>query len=66
MANKFNNSRPGEGGAPSISGVGRRAGGAGGKDRTAAWPGLPGKAQPGTRDKSGTKKIPQSPKQEGI
>ncbi len=66
MSNKFNNSRPGENGAPSISGAGRRTSVWPGKDKTAAWPGLPGKTQPGTRDKSGTKKIPQSPKQEGI
>lgn len=33
--------------------------------RTANWPGLPGKTQP--RDRSGgVKKLPQSPKQEGL
>lgn len=35
-------------------------------EKTAAWPGLPGKAQPGTRDKSGTKKLKTHAKSEGI
>lgn len=34
--------------------------------KTANWAGLPGKTQPGTRDKSGTKKLHQGPKEEGI
>lgn len=35
-------------------------------EKTAAWPGLPGRAQPRTRDKAGTPKVRQSPKQEGL
>ena len=34
--------------------------------KTAAWPGLPGSKHPGTRDRSGTKKITQGAKQEGL
>jgi hypothetical protein len=35
-------------------------------EKTAAWPGLPGKTQPGTRDKAGTPKCKQSPRSEGL
>jgi hypothetical protein len=34
-------------------------------EKTAAWPGLPGKSQPKNRS-GGTKKIVQHPKSEGI
>jgi hypothetical protein len=35
-------------------------------EKTAAWAGLPGKTQPRTRDKAGTRKCKQSAKSEGI
>ena len=35
-------------------------------EKTASWPGLPGKAQSGTRDKSGTKKLKTRAKSEGV
>lgn len=34
--------------------------------KTAAWPGVPGPTQPGRRDRRGTKKLPQSPREEGL
>ena len=37
-----------------------------GRDGTANWPGLPGPAQPKPRDTSGTRKLRQGPKEEGI
>ena len=64
MSNKhFNTGNPSKG-APTS--VGKGKGGAGRADSTANWPGLPGKAQSKPRDKSGTTKMKQSAKSEGI
>ena len=64
MANKFNRGAFPSKGAP--TGPGKGKGGAGGPDSTANWPGLPGKTQSKPRDKSGTTKMKQSAKSEGI
>jgi len=65
--NKFHNGRPGEDSAPRKDrGAGRRTSDWKGRDGTASWPGLPGKTQGKTRDRSGTKKMKQSAKEEGI
>lgn len=67
MANKFNNGRPGEDSASRKDrGVGRGPDTAKSRDGTANWPGLPGKTQGRSRDSSGTKKLKQSAKEEGI
>ena len=67
MANKFHNSRPGEDSASRKDrGAGQRTSVWPGRDGTANWPGLPGKTQSKPRDKSGTRKLKQSAKEEGI
>ena len=37
-----------------------------GPEKTAKWPGLPGNAQPRSRDRSGTKKVRAHPTSAGI
>jgi hypothetical protein len=62
MPNKYNNPMPSKGGAKNDLGGGKFKPF---KEKTAAWPSVPGKTQP--RDRSGgTKKVKQSVKSEGI
>ena len=63
MANKFHSKFGSGPGHPTGPGSSNKTPG---KDKTAAWGGLPGKTQGKTRDKSGTKKLRQGAKEEGI
>ncbi len=60
--NAIPNDRGGKGGGPAK----KTRGGMGSvNEKTAAWPGLPGKAQPKSRN-AGIKKCPVYPKSEGL
>lgn len=69
MANSFHGNVPGKD-TGKKDGAGPKAMRGGKPDatpmRTANWPGLPGKAQPRRRDKSGTRVVHTSPKKEGL
>ena len=62
MPNRWWNKMPSKGGASNDMGGGTFKPF---KESTAAWPGVPGKAQPRSRS-GGTKKVKQSVKSEGI
>ncbi len=60
---KFNKDRAKDKGSPPSVPSGHRPDAT--PEKTAAWPGLPGKAQPGNRS-AGVSKTRQSAKQEGV
>ena len=62
MPNRWWNKMPSKGGASNDMGGGTFKPF---KEKTAAWPGVPGKTQPRSRS-GGTKKVKQSVKSEGI
>ena len=69
MANKhFNRTdlMPTGGGAPPLKRGPKEKSFSPDPEKTAAWAGVPGPTQPGTRDKAGTKKLKIHPKSEGI
>ncbi len=67
MPNRFHNDRSGEPkSGPKKSGAGSRSSVWPGREGTANWPGLPGKAQPTDRGRGGDAKPTQHPKSEGI
>ena len=63
MPNKFNSKFGSSKGHPTGPGSSNKTPGT---DKTAAWPGVPGKTQSKPRDKAGTRKARQSARQEGV
>ena len=66
MPNRRHNTRSGEPSGPKQSGAGPRTSVWPGREGTANWQGVPGKTQSKPRDASGTKKLRQSPREEGL